>query len=676
MSDPDGGSPTPGAVISEERPPGLLTLLKRRDYRRLWAVTTVSSLGDWVGVFALTFYVVQLTDSPEFAVGGVLLFRVIPAFFFGPFAGVLADRFDRRRMMVGADVARAILIASIPWITNLWQLYAVSAGLEMLHLLWAPAKDATLPNLVDRDELMTANQLSIISTYATFPIGGVLVSLSAIPAAYLDDVFTILREQPIAMAFFFDAATFLFSAAMVSKLPREKMRAKRAQPLQGWNPVGDLAEGLRFVRREPLVRTMVLGAWVAFTGGSAIVSLGPIFAQRITTTASAATAAWGLLITTVGIGLVAGMVAAGFLARLIDRERIFPIGLMLSGAAAVATASMATLRPVLPLVVLIGLGAGIAWVTIFTLLQMRTADNLRGRTFATLHTGIQLSLFIGLAGWPLLAGAIGNHQLEVGNYLVDLAGTRVALWGGGAFLFAAGLRAARSMAKGTSRRRSVRLGGLRLRSSLAGGARRGLLIAFEGVEGSGKTTQMKQLYEWLRGRGHEVVVTREPGGTPIAERIRHIVLDPGAKEMDPKTEALLYGASRAQHVSEMIRPALDRDAVVLCDRYIDSSLAYQGFARGLGEDDVLRLNVWATDELLPDVVVLLHVDPELGLARTQGDPDRMEQEDLEFHKRVGEAYLQLARSYPSRFSVVDASASVEQVQQQIRTAILPFLPEQ
>jgi dTMP kinase len=126
-------------------------------------------------------------------------------------------------------------------------------------------------------------------------------------------------------------------------------------------------------------------------------------------------------------------------------------------------------------------------------------------------------------------------------------------------------------------------------------------------------------------------------------------------------------------VSETIRPALERDAVVLCDRYIDSSLAYQGVARGLGEDDVLSLSTWATDHLLPDVVVLLHLDPEVGLARTQGDPDRMEQEELAFHQKIADAYLRLARAYPSRFTVVDATGSIDQVQGQIRTAILPFL---
>jgi len=672
---------TEGFIPPTEHPTSLFGLLKRRLFRRIWAVTTVSSLGDWVGVFALTIYVADLSGRPEFAVGGVLLFRVVPGLFFGPFAGVLADRFDRRRLMVTADVTRALLIASIPFIDNLWGLYAISAALEVLQLLWAPSKDATIPNLVEREQLMTANQLSLITTYATFPLGGALVALLAVPAAFLArfDAFAVLIEKPIAIAFFFDGLSFLFSAFMVATFPAELMRAKRAPTESGsWNPFLDLREGLQFVSRNQMVRTLVFGAWTAFTGGSAIVSLGPIFVDRLVEGGrSAAQAAWGALITSVGIGLVGGMIIAGFLGRKLPRDRIFPIGLAVSGLATVFTASMTSFKPALVSTVFIGFGAGVAWVTIFTLLQETVDDRLRGRTFAALYTGIHLSLLLGLAGWPLIAGGIGNHEIPVADFIVDFSGVRIVLWAGGTFLFFAGFNAMRGVrqALGKGKRARARLRGLRLSSSLSGGARRGLFIAFEGVEGAGKSTHMKLLYDFLHSDGRQVVVSREPGGTPIAERVRHVLLDPASKGMDPKTEALLFAASRAQHVADVIRPALEADKVVLCDRYVDSSLAYQGLVRGLGESDVLGLNQWATDGLLPDLVVLLHLDPEVGRERLKGDPDRIEQEDLDFHRSVAEAYLRLAREYPSRFAIVDASGDIGSVQQQIRAAVLPFLQE-
>lgn len=200
----------------------------------------------------------------------------------------------------------------------------------------------------------------------------------------------------------------------------------------------------------------------------------------------------------------------------------------------------------------------------------------------------------------------------------------------------------------------------------------GRLIAFEGVEGSGKSTQLELLRRLLEERGREVVVTREPGGTPAGERVRALVLDP-AVEFHSRAEALLFAAARAELVEAVIRPALERGAVVLCDRYLDSSLAYQGEARGLGRGPVSQVNRFATGGLLPDLVVLLDLDPAAGLARRARDPDRIEAQDLGFHRRVRDAFRDLAAAEPGRFAVVDAAAPVEEVADQIRAAVLGLL---
>ena len=200
----------------------------------------------------------------------------------------------------------------------------------------------------------------------------------------------------------------------------------------------------------------------------------------------------------------------------------------------------------------------------------------------------------------------------------------------------------------------------------------GRLIAFEGVEGSGKSTQLELLRRLLEERGREVVVTREPGGTPAGERVRALVLDP-AVELHPRAEALLFAAARAELVEAVIRPALERGAVVLCDRYLDSSLAYQGGARGLGRGPVEQINRFATGGLLPDLVLLLDLDPAAGLARRPRDPDRIEAQDLGFHRRVRDAFRDLAAAEPGRFAVVDAAAPVEEVADQIRAAVLGLL---
>lgn len=640
---------------------------------------TVSSLGDWLGLFALTLFVQNLSGNSEFAVGGVLFFRVLPALLFAQFAGVLADRFDRRRLMITADIARAALILSVPWIHQLWVLFLVSAMMEMLSLMWSPAKDATIPNLVERRDLLTANQLSLITTYGTFPISGALVALLAALGGALDNTFTVLKEQPTSIAFFVDAATFLFSASMVATLPKRLTRATRARA-EGFSflhAFRDLSEGLRFVRGDKTVRMLVGAAWIAFTGGSAVVSLGPFLASAASGgDEKAAATAWGTLIVAVGTGLVGGMITAGALARKVARERIFPSGLMISGLSVVLIATFTSVTPMVFVTFFTGLGAGVAWVTIFTMLQERVDDRLRGRTFATLYTGIHMSLFLGLAGWPFGARLAGDHVVRIGEWTYDLEGFRIMLLAGGFVVAASGLRSFRAV-RGFQSLKGIRIRGLEFRNakpaSVSGGARRGLFIAFEGVEGAGKSTQMFSVQTFLQEFGKNVVLTREPGGTAIGERIRNVLLDPQAKEMDAKTEALLYAAARSQHVAQVIRPALDAGKAVICDRYLDSSLAYQGFGRGLGAEDIYRLNIWATDECVPDLVILLDVDPEVGLARAGGVRDRIEQEELAFHQAVADGFRQLAKQYPSRFAVIDASQSVEAVTEAVHKAVYTVL---
>jgi dTMP kinase len=212
-----------------------------------------------------------------------------------------------------------------------------------------------------------------------------------------------------------------------------------------------------------------------------------------------------------------------------------------------------------------------------------------------------------------------------------------------------------------------------------GDPRAGVLIAFEGVEGAGKSTQLELLRAALEGRdgppadgGREVVVTREPGGTPAGERVRALLLDP-AVELHPRAEALLFAAARAELVERVIRPARERGAVVLSDRYLDSSLAYQGGARGLGLGPVEQVNRFATAGLLPDLVVLLDLDPAHGLGRNRGGRDRMEAQDLAFHRRVRQAFLDLAAADPERYVVIDGSAPVPEVAAQVHAAVLALL---
>ena len=197
----------------------------------------------------------------------------------------------------------------------------------------------------------------------------------------------------------------------------------------------------------------------------------------------------------------------------------------------------------------------------------------------------------------------------------------------------------------------------------------------EGPDGSGKTTQISLLAKVLTSEGREVVQTREPGGTPLADRIRVLVLDPAHDKMTARTEALLYMAARAQHTAELIRPAMERGAVVISDRYADSTLVYQGVARGLPMDSLIWLNRFATEELTPDLTLLLDGDTDCLAQRVtnRGNKDRLDNEDPEFHRKVREGFLLLAAQNPERFRVIDADRTVESIQLDIQRCVQEFL---
>ena len=200
-------------------------------------------------------------------------------------------------------------------------------------------------------------------------------------------------------------------------------------------------------------------------------------------------------------------------------------------------------------------------------------------------------------------------------------------------------------------------------------AARGMFITFEGGDGSGKSTQIQSVRDWFESRGREVIVTREPGGTELGTEIRRLVQN-GPEDVDARTEALLYAADRAYHVATVIAPALERGAVVLGDRYIDSSLAYQGAARSLGVDEIASLSAWATRGLYPSLTFLLDLPPEVGARRRTDAPDRMERESMDFHERVRHQYLRLADAEPERIVVIDAVGTIEEVFSEIRGVLV------
>ncbi|WP_059174173.1 dTMP kinase [Bacillus sp. FJAT-27445] len=210
--------------------------------------------------------------------------------------------------------------------------------------------------------------------------------------------------------------------------------------------------------------------------------------------------------------------------------------------------------------------------------------------------------------------------------------------------------------------------------------KKGLFITTEGPEGAGKTTVLAHLDEHLKNRGITTLITREPGGIDIAEQIRRVILEPENTAMDPRTEALLYAAARRQHLVEKVKPGIEEGAVVLCDRFVDSSLAYQGYARGLGIDEVYKINEFAIETMMPDLTIYFDIAPEEGLARIekhQGrEVNRLDLEALDFHRKVREGYLILLARFPERIVKIDASLPMEEVFKAALAKIEAILPSE
>jgi dTMP kinase len=361
----------------------------------------------------------------------------------------------------------------------------------------------------------------------------------------------------------------------------------------------------------------------------------------------------------------------GFLTNRFRTERVYPVALVITALIATVIAFQSVWVVTLALGAMLGAAAGLAVVTGYTLLHAYTADESRGRTFAAFYTGTRVATFAALGLAPFLAGSI--EVITVGftgagetNAQFAFNGVRITMLLGGLVALWFSWRSARAMWRTSKSPRP---------SMATPRPTTGWLIAFEGVEGAGKSTQLARLADQLRAAGHEVVTTREPGGTQVAEAVRTILLDAQIESMDDRTEALLYAAARADHVAKVIRPALERGAFVLSDRYLDSSLAYQGHARGLGIDEVERINVWGTQHLVADLVVLLHLDVAQGLDRAsqrrgaQHATDRLEAESTTFHRDVSTGFSMLAQRDPERFVVIDADGDVEAVAARVWQAV-------
>jgi dTMP kinase len=634
-------------------------------FRKLWNSIVFSSLGDWLGLLATTAMAQQLSGgsyaTANFAIAGVFIARLLPAVFLGPIAGVIADRFDRRRLMFNVDIMRAALYISIPIVNTYFWLYTAMILVECLTLFWSPAKEASVPNLVPRDKLESANQVSLLAAYGTAPIAAILFSLLTLLSSAIAAISPLIPSNSIDIALYLNALSFLFAAWTIFGI-KEIPKGAASKSQSGDNVGQSLIQGWKAVSESKIIRGLIIGMVGAFSAAGAVIGLARTFVGDL----GGGDAAYGVLFGSVFTGLAIGIAFGPKMFAQFSRRRLFGASLTTSGLFLVLLALISNLVLSVIIVAILGAFSGIAWVTGFTMLGMEVHDDVRGRTFAFVQSIIRITLVAVLAIAPIIAATIGEHSYQFENFTLDYNGAQITIGIAGLIAVLIGSVSYHQMKDRPnvslwSDIKSALQGEL---GSITGAPTQGIFIAFEGGEGTGKSTQSKLLAQWLEQEGESIVLTREPGGTDLGKDLRKILLGHETGAISPRAEALLYAADRAHHVYSVIRPALDRGDVVITDRYFDSSAAYQGAGRILNPAEVARISRWATESLYPTLTILIDVPAEIGLGRLQSR-DRLEAESNDFHERVRQEYLQIAMMDPERYFVVDGTQPVNEIHTQI-----------
>ena len=656
--------PTPAAPAPDVTR-GVLAI---KPFRKLWNSMVFSSLGDWLGLLATTALAQQLSGGDyakaNFAIAGVFIARLLPAVFLGPIAGVIADKLDRRKLMVNCDILRTGLYISIPIFHNYFWLYTAMILVECITLFWSPAKEASVPNLVPRDKLENANQVSLLAAYGTAPVAAAIFTFLSLFTSAINAAFS-LNVTAVDLALYANALSFAFAAFTVWGL-REIPKGAAAKHAAETSILKALHEGWKAVSGSKLIRGLIVGMVGAFVAAGAVIGLARTFVGDL----GGGEAAYGVLFGAVFTGLAAGIALGPKVFAQFSRRRLFGASLTISGAFLVALAAIPNLVLAVFIVIILGAFSGITWVTGFTMLGMEVADDVRGRTFAFVQSLIRVVLVAVLAAAPLIAAAVGEHTFKFQNTQVSYNGAAVTILIAGLFASLIGFVSYKQMKD----RPNVSLWSDIVNAfkgelgSITGAPTQGVFIVFEGGEGIGKTTQAKLLKAWLEQEGESVVLSREPGGSDLGIEIRKILLSHSTGEISPRAEALLYAADRAHHVFSVIRPALAAGEVVISDRYFDSSIAYQGAGRVLEPGEVARISRWATESLFPTLTIIIDLPAEIGLGRLKSK-DRLESQPLAFHERVRQEFLQLSLLDPERYFIVDGSKSIEDIHSAIITRV-------
>ncbi|MGX1884496.1 dTMP kinase [Streptomyces sp. NPDC055287] len=698
-------SPSSDALAADSRERAVRALLRLPPLRRLWSAQLVGNTGDALALLVLLLLSLQVAISEgsfgggyrgaAFAVAAVFGARILATFIFGalllgPVSTLTGPSgpLDRRWTMIGADGLRLALLVVAPlWID--WTPDTAQAVLlitvfvtGVAERFWTVAKEGAAPALLPApppegatvrplpDHLDALRRLSLRTSFVALPAAAAVLLAATLVGNLLGSGIDWFSQHQAALGSYVAAGLFAASVSTLYFLELPGAQTPRARsPLEGLRrpKTGTGVEK----GRTGAIRLLVVACASVAGAVAAAAAVAVLHAKDL----GGGPVTFALLFLALTGGTVIGIRSAQKVLPRLSRRRLLSLAIAGTGVALLAMGMVPDTATVIMITLLAGFCAGVAANTGHTLLDQETEEYRQARTTEHLQAVVRVYVALGAVVAPVLAAAIGPHRLANGSFVFAHGGAAFTLMLVGALLLplAALVLAKADDRQGVPLRRD-------LREALRGGepqqapAATGFFIAMEGGDGAGKSTQVEALAEWIRNKGHEVVVTREPGATPIGKRLRSILLDVSSAGLSNRAEALLYAADRAEHVDSVVRPALERGAVVITDRYVDSSVAYQGAGRDLSPTEIARISRWATDGLVPHLTVLLDVSPETARERFTEAPDRLESEPPEFHARVRHGFLTLAAADPGRYLVVDAGQDPESVTTVVRHRLDRMLP--
>ena len=640
------------------------SVLAIRPFRRLLGITYLCGIADWLSLLALTALINHLVSNylaQSYSFSLVVLTQLLPGLLFAPLGGLLADRFDRRKVMVAVDLIRCGLFLSIALVGTSWWLFSANFLIGCTAMLWIPAKDSAIPNLLRRkDHVETVNQLSLVMTYGVTAITA--FGLYAIVNGVNSNLHLWNSQLGVAKVIVIINGLLYVAAAIIvaTRIPEisgrshiQHAREKKDANQQSWFAM--FRDGLHHARTTPLIRGLMIGMVGAFAAGGAVIGTAKLYANSLL----GGDSAFALLLAAAIIGAGIGMAFAPRLAKRMSHNRLFGVAIVFAGFALALAALSPYIVFSLLVVAVVGACAGVAFLTGFTIIGTQVEDSIRGRINSVYQSLMKVTLAVSTLLVPGLVGLVQKQTIIVFGKQMTIDGTRPVLLGAGVLALLVGIIAYKQMGdRNPEPIMTNLLATLRRRPRQVPG----LLIAVEGNTQQDTAMQARKLVDWLATGTRLVHLASDPA----IDESRLFTVAKGVQLTGARAHALVAAAVRADVVEREVLPALSTGAIVVMERYVDSPLAHFGAAGELEQSELEGLADWATGRLRPDITILLDRDPSTA-------PVTSGLSTAEHHWRVQRLLTEMAAADPDRYLVVNADGEAGEVAERVQAALLPAL---